>query len=70
MSLLGLVNSTAEQQSKKKKSKKQPFTIHFDSEVDFASSFSKGKVMKFNIASALVCSLGVYQLSINLLVSI
>ncbi|CAH3123316.1 unnamed protein product [Pocillopora meandrina] len=39
----GLINSTAEQQSKKKKAKKQPFTINFDSEVDFASSFSKGK---------------------------
>ncbi|RMX41808.1 hypothetical protein pdam_00012481 [Pocillopora damicornis] len=39
----GLINSTAEQQSKKKKAKKEPFTINFDSEVDFASSFSKGK---------------------------
>ncbi|KAJ7356351.1 hypothetical protein OS493_025460 [Desmophyllum pertusum] len=41
----GLTNSmsTAEQQNKKKRAKKQPFTIKFDSEVDFGSSFSKGR---------------------------
>lgn len=36
--------STAEQQSKKKRTKKQPFSLKFDSEVDFANSFAKGRV--------------------------
>jgi len=41
----GLMNSasTAEQQNKKKRAKKQPFSIKFDSEVDFTSSFAKGR---------------------------
>ena len=36
--------STAEQQNKKKRTKKQPFSLKFDSEVDFANSFAKGRV--------------------------
>ncbi|KAK2572341.1 Condensin complex subunit 2 [Acropora cervicornis] len=35
--------STAEQQNKKKRTKKQPFSLKFDSEVDFANSFAKGR---------------------------
>jgi len=36
---------TAEEQNKKKRTKKQPFTIKFESEVDFGKSFSRGRVM-------------------------
>lgn len=35
---------TTEQQNKKKRTKKQPFSLKFDSEVDFANSFAKGRV--------------------------
>ena len=43
---LGLANSisTADQQNKKKRARKEPFTIKFDSEVDFTTNFSKGRV--------------------------
>lgn len=43
--LKGLINSasTAEQQNKKKRAKKQPFCLKFDEEVDFELSFAKGK---------------------------
>lgn len=34
---------TTEQQNKKKRTKKQPFSLKFDSEVDFANSFAKGR---------------------------
>lgn len=44
----GLPNSKpgAEQQNKKKRAKKQPFTIKFDSEVDFGKSFSRGRAAR------------------------
>lgn len=40
-----VVNSALpdEQQNKKKRTKKQPFSLKFDSEVDFANSFAKGR---------------------------
>lgn len=41
----GLANSisTADQQNKKKRARKEPFTIKFDSEVDFTTNFSNGR---------------------------
>ena len=46
---LGLANSisTADQQNKKKRTRKEPFTIKFDSEVDFTTNFSKGRVRSY-----------------------
>lgn len=47
----GLPNSmsAAEEQNKKKRAKKQPFTIKFDSEVDFGKRFSRGRVMPYTL---------------------
>ena len=39
--------STADQQNKKKRARKEPFTIKFDSEVDFTTNFSKGRVRSY-----------------------
>ena len=46
---LGLANSTStsDQQNKKKRTRKEPFTIKFDSEVDFTTNFSKGRVSSY-----------------------
>ena len=37
----------ADQQNKKKRARKEPFTIKFDSEVDFTTNFSKGRVRSY-----------------------
>ena len=51
--IVAVVNSALpdEQQNKKKRTKKQPFSLKFDSEVDFANSFAKGRV---SISSATI----------------
>jgi len=47
--------SGSEEQNKKKRTKKQPFTIKFDSEVDFGKSFSRGKVMPLAALHIISC---------------
>ena len=56
--------STAEQQqNKKKRSKKQPFSIKFDNEVDFGSSFAKGRVcFMYRTTDAVTC---IIEISFN-----
>ena len=55
--ITGLPNSMpgAEQQNKKKRAKKQPFTIKFDSEVDFGKCFSRGRVMPLAALHIISC---------------
>ena len=56
--------STAEQQqNKKKRAKKQPFSIKFDVEVDFGSSFARGRVcFMYRTTDAMTC---IIEISLN-----